>query len=56
VTAAVRGGLETELSRRLLEVERHAGADLDETVGRRRTEIDAELRALAPEPVGRMAG
>jgi hypothetical protein len=56
VTAAVRGALETELSRRLLEVERHAGVELDDAVVRRRTEIDAELRALAPEPVGKAVG
>jgi len=56
VTATVRGALETELSRRLLEVERHAGAELDDAAVRRRTEIDAELRALAPEPVGKAGG
>jgi hypothetical protein len=48
--AAVRGALETELSRRLLEVERLAGAELDDAVDRRRTVVDGELRALAPEP------
>ena len=53
VTASVRGVVETELARRLLEVERRAGAELDDAVSRRRAEVDAELRALAPEPVGR---
>lgn len=51
VVAAVRTTLETELAYRLLELERVAGAELDEAVERRRAEVDAELRALAPEPV-----
>lgn len=50
VVAAVRNALETELSRRLLEVERLAAAELDDAATRRRTEIDDELRALAPAP------
>jgi hypothetical protein len=45
--AAVRGALETELSRRLLEVERLVGAELDDAVDRRRIVVDRELRALA---------
>jgi hypothetical protein len=46
--AAVRGALETELTRRLLEVERLAGAELDDAVDRRRVVVEGELRALAP--------
>jgi hypothetical protein len=53
MAASVRGALETELARRLLEVERRAGAELDDAVSRRRGEVDAELRALAPQPAGR---
>jgi hypothetical protein len=52
VVAAVRGALETELARRLLEVERLAGAALDDAVERRRAEVDGALRALAPEAAG----
>jgi hypothetical protein len=52
VVAAVRGALETELARRLLEVERLAAAALDDAVDRRRAEVDGELRALAPEAAG----
>jgi hypothetical protein len=52
VVGAVRTALETELAYRLLELERVAGAELDETVERRRAEVDAELRALAPQPEG----
>ena len=48
VTATVRGVLETELARRLLEVERRAGAELDDAANRRRAEVEAELRVLAP--------
>ena len=48
--AAVRGALETELTRRLLEVERLAGAELDDAVDRRRVVVEGELRALAPGP------
>jgi hypothetical protein len=52
VVAAARGALETELSRRLLEVERVAGAELDDAVDRQRVAVDAELRALAPASGG----
>jgi hypothetical protein len=52
VVAAVRGALETELSRRLLEVERVAGAELDDAVDRQRVVVDGELRALAPASGG----
>ncbi|MDT7580330.1 MAG: hypothetical protein QOK35_1594 [Pseudonocardiales bacterium] len=45
--AAVRTALETELSRRLLEVERLVGAALDDAVTRQRAVVDDELRALA---------
>ena len=55
VVVAVRQAGETELTRRLLEVERLTGAALDAAVARRRAEIDAELRALAPEPEERGA-
>jgi hypothetical protein len=47
--ATVRAALDTELTRRAVEVERVAGAELDELVGRRLACVDAELRALAPE-------
>ena len=49
VVGAVRVALETELSRRLLDVERLAGAALDDAVARRRARVDEELRALAPD-------
>ena len=52
VVAAVRGVLETELSRRLLEVERLVGAELDDAVARQRAVVDGELRALAAGPGG----
>jgi hypothetical protein len=48
VVATVRAAVETELTRRALEVERVAGAELDELVGRHLARVDAELRALAP--------
>jgi hypothetical protein len=48
VVAAVRTAVETELTRRALEVERVAGAELDELVARHLARVDAELRALAP--------
>ena len=48
VTAAVRAALGTELARRLIDVERVAGAELDELVARRLALVEAELRALAP--------
>jgi hypothetical protein len=50
VVAAMRGALETELSRRLIELDRVAGAELDEAVARRRAAVDAELQELAFEP------
>jgi hypothetical protein len=49
VVATVRATLDTELARRAVEVERVAGAELDELVARRLALVDAELRALAPE-------
>jgi hypothetical protein len=47
--ATVRAALDTELVRRAVEVERVAGAELDELAARRLAWVDAELRALAPE-------
>jgi hypothetical protein len=47
--ATVRVALDAELARRAVEVERVAGAELDELVARRLAWVDAELRALAPE-------
>ena len=44
----VRTALDTELARRAIEVERLAGAELDELVARRLARVDAELRELAP--------
>jgi hypothetical protein len=55
VTAAVRTALDSELARRLIDVERVAGAELDELVARRLALVEAELRALAPAE-RRMAG
>ncbi len=52
VVSAARGGLEAELGRRLLELDRVAGAVLDEAVARRLREVDAELREIAAEPEG----
>jgi hypothetical protein len=46
--ATVRAALDTELARRSVEVERVAGAELDELVARRLAWVDEELRALAP--------
>ena len=46
--ATVRAALDTELARRAIEVERVAGAELDELVARRLARVDVELRALAP--------
>ena len=45
----VRAELDTELARRLIDVERVASAELDELVARRLDLIDTELRALAAE-------
>ncbi len=47
--AAARVALDADIGRRLLEVERSAGAELDAAVARRRRAVDAELRALAPD-------
>ena len=47
--AAVRVAVEADLGRRVLEVERWAGAELDAAVSRRRRALDAELSALAPD-------
>jgi len=52
VVGATRTALETDLAYRLLELERVAGAELDEAVDRRRAEVDAELRALAADHGG----
>ncbi|MGI9003367.1 MAG: hypothetical protein ACR2GH_17200 [Pseudonocardia sp.] len=49
VLAAVRAALDADLGRRLLELERTAGAALDAEVARRRAVLDAELRMLAPD-------
>ncbi|MHA6797208.1 hypothetical protein ACVGVM_27390 [Pseudonocardia bannensis] len=46
--AVARSGLEAELGRRLLDLEQRAGAALDVAVARRRADVDAELRGLAP--------
>jgi hypothetical protein len=48
--SVLRSTLETELARRLLEVERLAAAGLDDAVARRRGEVEAALRALAADP------
>ncbi len=50
VVATVRAALETELARRLLEVERLAGQELDDAVTRRRVQVERALRELAPDP------
>jgi hypothetical protein len=47
--AAARVALEADLGRRVLEVERWAGAELDAAVSRRRRAVDAEWSALAPD-------
>ncbi|GEL19649.1 hypothetical protein [Pseudonocardia asaccharolytica] len=46
--AEVHGGLDTELGLALLDLEQRAGVLLDAAVAARRTEIEAELQALAP--------
>ncbi|SHK81563.1 hypothetical protein SAMN05443637_112162 [Pseudonocardia thermophila] len=46
--AAARALLDADVSRRLLELERSVGAELDEAVARRRVGVEAELRELAP--------
>ncbi|WP_214367941.1 hypothetical protein [Pseudonocardia sp. H11422] len=46
--AAAQAGLEAELGRLLLGLEQRAGAALDAAVARRRSDVEAELRALAP--------
>jgi hypothetical protein len=49
VVTVVRAELDTELARRLIDVERVAVGELDEIVARRLERIAAELRALAAE-------
>ncbi len=56
VVATVRGALETELARRLLEVERLAGHELDDAVTRRRVQVERALRELAPDPAAEPGG
>ncbi|MDN5859385.1 MAG: hypothetical protein L0H84_12255 [Pseudonocardia sp.] len=46
--ATARAGLDADTGRRLLELERAAGADLDMAVQRRRAAVEAQLRELAP--------
>jgi hypothetical protein len=55
VVSAVRAAVETELARRVLELERVAGAELDEAVTRRRAALDAELQALTTDGGDRAA-
>jgi hypothetical protein len=50
VLAAAAIGMETDLQRRLLELERTASAVLDAGITRRRAEVDSELALLAPAP------
>jgi hypothetical protein len=47
--AATRTALDADLGRRLLELERSAGADLDVAVARRRVVVETEWRALRAE-------
>lgn len=47
--AAVRAAQDADLARRLLELERSAGTDLDAAVARRRAAVEAEGRALRAE-------
>ncbi len=47
--ATARAGLEAELGRWLVELERDAAEELDAAVARCRVTVDAELRALAPD-------
>jgi len=49
---SARTALEGDLGRRLLELERSAGADLDTAVLRRRAAVEAEWRELVPEVAG----
>lgn len=46
---SARAAIEADLGRRLLELERTLGAELDRAAARRRCEIEAELGALAPD-------
>lgn len=48
---AARAAFDADLGRRLLELERSAGADLDAAVTRRRAIVDAESRALIADGV-----
>jgi hypothetical protein len=50
--STVRTAVDTELARHALELERVAGAALDEAVAGRRAVLDAELQALAPDARG----
>lgn len=47
--AAARAALDTDLGRRLLELERSAGADLDAAVARRRAAVETEWRELTAD-------
>lgn len=49
LVAAARAGMDADLGRRLVELERTAGVDLDAAVLARRSVVDAELHALAPD-------
>lgn len=49
--ATARAQLDADTGRRLLELERSAGADLDLAVDRRRAAVEAELRDLSPAVV-----
>lgn len=51
VFAAARTALDADLGRRMLELERMLGADLDRAVARRRAVLAPESRALAPDAV-----
>ena len=47
--AAARVAIDADVARRLVELERVAGVELDRAVERRRAAVDAELRALSSE-------
>jgi hypothetical protein len=51
----VRTAVDTELARRALELERVAGAALEEAVVGRRAVLEAELQTLAPDSRGEHA-
>jgi hypothetical protein len=46
---AARSAFEADLGRRLLELERSAGADLDAAAARRRAVVDVESRKLTAD-------